>query len=433
LSHTTLRFIDRADAGRQLAAELMHLAPDQPVILGLTRGGIPVAARVAEALGAPLDMLVVSKVGAPGQPELGLGAVAEGGIQVMDLVLGERVGLGPDELPRLMRSQGRVLDERVAALRRTHPRMALDGRVAIVVDDGLATGSTAHAAVRSAYRAGAARVIIAVPVGSPDAVQRMRSVADDVVCLATPHPFVAVGRYYDHFDQVDDAVALGLLPSRSHPLSDEPAEVRIHAGETYLTGDLAVPLTAEQLVIFAHGSGSSRLSPRNRRVAQGLRDGGIATLLLDLLTEDEARDRRAVFDIDLLADRLEATLAWTRMDPRTHHLRLGLFGASTGAAAALVAAARCPDLVGSVVSRGGRPDLARTWLPIVKAPTLLIVGGDDVEVLRLNREALTRLHCPCALEVVPGAGHLFEEPGALDHVMVRARDWFARSLTARAA
>jgi putative phosphoribosyl transferase len=154
---------------------------------------------------------------------------------------------------------------------------------------------------------------------------------------------------------------------------------------------------------------------------------------MDLLTEEEATSRTQVFDIEHLADRLEGALAWTRHHPSTQHLAVALFGASTGAAAALAVAARCPDVVRSVVSRGGRPDLADPWLPRVTAPTLLIVGGDDVEVLRLNREALTRLRCPATLEVIPGATHLFEEPGTLQRAARIARDWFTRTATTRAA
>ncbi len=195
-----------------------------------------------------------------------------------------------------------------------------------------------------------------------------------------------------------------------------------------IAGDLRVPPNAQLLVIFAHGSGSSRHSPRNRAVARVLNDGRIATLLLDLLTpEEDATDAVTAeyrFDIPLLAERLLATIAWAGKSPEVRHLPIGLFGASTGAAAALIAAARSADEVCAVVSRGGRPDLADDALPHVKAPTLLIVGSHDRIVLDLNRRALARLRCPSRLEVVPGATHLFEEPGALDRVAHLAREWF---------
>jgi putative phosphoribosyl transferase len=194
-------------------------------------------------------------------------------------------------------------------------------------------------------------------------------------------------------------------------------------------GDLVVPAEASAIVVFAHGSGSSRRSPRNRQVASALNDAGFATLLFDLLTDDEALDRANVFDIALLGSRLSAAALWLRSQPKAADLPLGYFGASTGAAAALWAATE-PDggRVGAIVSRGGRPDLAADRLPLVQAPTLLIVGGDDQDVLALNRQARARLRCQSDLIVIPGAGHLFEEPGALEQVAVHAATWFARYL-----
>jgi dienelactone hydrolase len=186
------------------------------------------------------------------------------------------------------------------------------------------------------------------------------------------------------------------------------------------------------VVLFAHGSGSSRHSPRNRFVAEALREGALATLLLDLLTPEEeaidARTRQLRFDIALLADRLVGTIDWLAQQPAARGLPVGLFGASTGGGAALVAAAERPDAVGAVVSRGGRPDLAGDALPLVQAPSLLIVGGDDEAVIGLNRRAMARMSAPVTLEIVPGATHLFEEPGALEQVARLARDWFVRYL-----
>jgi len=208
--------------------------------------------------------------------------------------------------------------------------------------------------------------------------------------------------------------------------------VRIPLDGAGVFGDLSVPRGAKGLVLFAHGSGSSRFSPRNRFVARRLQERGLATLLLDLLTAQEEQEDtgtgRYRFDVTLLADRLLRAVAWTANHDDLRGLRVGLFGASTGAAAALRAAAADPEGVAAVVSRGGRPDLAREVLPLVRAPTLLIVGGADEPVLQLNREAFRLLTCEKRLEVVPGAGHLFEEPGALDRVADLAADWFARYL-----
>lgn len=205
--------------------------------------------------------------------------------------------------------------------------------------------------------------------------------------------------------------------------------VKIITGRLTLHGILKVPVEAKGVVAFAHGSGSGRHSPRNQFVANVLQEAGLATLLLDLLVEDEAKDRRKVFDIEMLASRLDLAAGWLRQEDSTHQLRLGYFGASTGAGAALVAAARTPSAISAVVSRGGRPDLAGVFLPRVEAATLLIVGGNDDVVIQLNEEAMSQLHCHKEMVIIPGATHLFEEPGTLEEVARRAREWFLRYLT----
>jgi len=194
-----------------------------------------------------------------------------------------------------------------------------------------------------------------------------------------------------------------------------------------LDGTVGVPPGAQSIVLFAHGSGSSRLSPRNAYVARALREAGIATLLFDLLTPEEAANRANVFDVEFLARRLRDATVWVHHQPSTRTLNIGYFGASTGAAAALVAAAAEPA-VRAIVSRGGRPDLAGAALATVTAPTLLIVGGDDAPVIQLNEQAYAQLRCEKALRVIPGASHLFEEPGALEQVTRLAIDWFSRHL-----
>jgi putative phosphoribosyl transferase len=209
--------------------------------------------------------------------------------------------------------------------------------------------------------------------------------------------------------------------------------VEVHAREATLAGTLTVPPAARGVVVFAHGSGSGRFSPRNRAVAGMLVDAGLATLLMDLLTaEEEAEDVRTArlrFDIGLLAERVISAIDWLGSDASLADLPVGCFGASTGAAAALIAAAERPRRVAAVVSRGGRPDLAGNALPRVKAPTLLIVGGRDIEVIQLNRQAQALLGGESRLEIVPGATHLFEEPGALEQVAALAQEWFLRYLT----
>lgn len=219
----------------------------------------------------------------------------------------------------------------------------------------------------------------------------------------------------------------------------EPGEerpIRIPAGTVALEGDLGMPESARGVVVFAHGSGSSRHSPRNRHVAQVLRKAGLATLLLDLLTkEEEAEDIQTGqlrFDIGRLTRRLTIATDWLTQNADTRNLDVGYFGASTGAAAALVAAVERPGIVAAIVSRGGRPDLAEAALPYVKAPTLLIVGGNDFPVITINRDTLDKLRVAKELVVVPGASHLFEEPGALEEVARLAADWFLSHLNRRA-
>lgn len=217
-------------------------------------------------------------------------------------------------------------------------------------------------------------------------------------------------------------------PARSHGQPQPDTEVTISSGSVTLPGFLDVPVGARGIVIFAHGSGSSRMSPRNRTVARALNAAGIGTLLFDLLMPREEIDRRNVFDIPLLAQRLTLATQWVQLQPELKSLRIGYFGASTGAGAALVAAAGLPGAVEAVVSRGGRPDLAGNALIKVTAPTLLIVGGRDSGVIVLNSQAYDELRCERRMEIVPGATHLFEETGTLETVTRLAIDWFHKHL-----
>ncbi|MHC0430661.1 alpha/beta family hydrolase [Streptomyces sp. O3] len=430
-------FTDRVDAGRRLAEAVRHLAKERPVVLGLPRGGIPVAYEVARELGAPLDVIVVRKLGVPYQPELGFGAIGENGVRVVSDDIVRRCGVASADLAAVEDTEERELRRRVRRYRDGRRRVTFEGRTVIVVDDGIATGATAAAACQVARAQGAAKVVLAVPAAPPDAAYRLSEVADDVVCLTTPVAFGSVGERYRDFAQTSDEEVVALLARAAADGTDGTetevaTEVEVDADGVRLAGDLALPDGARAVVMFAHGSGSSRHSPRNRSVAAALRDAGLGTLLFDLLTPPEEADRANVFDIDTLADRLTGATRWLR---RRLALPIGYFGASTGAAAALRAAADDADTaggaaVGAVVSRGGRPDLAAPRLGDVRAPTLLIVGGRDALVLDLNRAAQAELRCENRLEVVPRATHLFEEPGALDQVADLAREWFTGRLTA---
>jgi putative phosphoribosyl transferase len=434
-------FADRTDAGRRLAPSLAHLRGPDVVVLGLPRGGVPVAAEVARELSAPLDVIVVRKLGVPYQPELALGAVGEGDVVVLNDDVVALSGVRQEELRAIQRRERDQVERRTQRFRAGRPPAALGGRTAIVVDDGIATGATARAACAVVRAAGAARVVLAVPVCSRRTAGQLRGDVDELVVLETPPDFVAVGQAYADFRPVPDEDVVRLLARAGsapgprdaaqggavRPLRDE--DVDVVAGPVRLAGHLTVPERPRGVVVFVHGSGSSRHSPRNRSVARVLNGAGFATLLFDLLTPGEEADRANVFAVELLAERLSRVVTWLRGVPECRDLPLGYLGASTGAGAALWAASAPGDDVAAVVSRGGRPDLAGPRLEAVRAPTLLIVGGRDEVVLRLNEVAAARLRCPHELAVVPGATHLFEEPGALDAAAQLARDWFVTHLT----
>ncbi len=440
LVQSEVRFQDRHEAGRRLAALLGHLREEQPLVVGIPRGGVPVAAEVASALGAPLDVAVVRKIGAPQNPELAIGALAEGGVHVLSERIVRMLGLSGAGLQTLIARAERELREYTRRYRGDREPVELTGRTVIVVDDGLATGSSALAAVRSLRGRGAKRVVLAVPVAAPQSLAALRAEADEVVCVEAPEDLWAVGYWYEDFRATTDQEVAALLARHASPApssEDGPAPAVAAVSARPLTvsvspalsldGDLTLPPRPRGIVVFAHGSGSSRRSPRNRAVARALNDGGFATLLFDLLTAGEESDRANVFDIPLLASRLVAASASLDEESEVGSLPLGYFGASTGAAAALSAAAELGSRVGAVVSRGGRPDLARN-LGAVRAPTLLIVGGADRQVLLLNRAARQQLRCPSELAVIPGATHLFEEPGALEQVSRLAIAWFEANL-----
>jgi putative phosphoribosyl transferase len=489
-------FLNRADAGRQLARRLERFRDSDAVVLGLPRGGVPVAFEVAAALALPLDVIIVRKLGLPFQPEVAMGALGEGGARIIDRPLVAYAGVTSTELQAVQLKERDELDSRVRRLRHGGEGRDLHGRTAIVVDDGIATGATARVACTVARDLGAAHVVLATPVAPVEALDEIVE-ADIIECVSTPPNFFAVGYHYrdfvattdaevqvllaragaeyaeasnsdvDNSDissseladveigdveiSTDDAAEIpppdvdlpGILPTELHlpdfpppdvdllgahfpgamppsaELPDLHAEVSVPVPGAIIEGHLHVPDRASAVVVFAHGSGSGRYSPRNRFVASVLYHAGLGTLLLDL---------HNVFDMELQAERLTATMEWLAARSDTARCSVGLFGASTGAGAALVAAADAGEKVSAVVSRGGRPDLAGLRLREVTAPTLLIVGGADELVLKLNHHARAELRCPSDLIEIGGASHLFEEPGALGEVALRARDWFVQYL-----
>lgn len=438
---SVLHFRDRHAAGLVLAEALRPWAEGVGVVvLGMARGGVAVAAPVAQALGAPLDAFVVRRLGVPGIEEVAFGAIAEGRqAPVLDGVH-RFIGL-PDAVTTPIVARERAeLARRVRRYRGDRPLRDVAGRTVIVVDDGLASGASLRAAGIALRRLGPARLIAAVPVASPNGTADVAAHFDAVVALSTPSPFSTVSAAYEDFAPTEDAEVsrlLGGAPPETDvgvepPPADPEHEVAIPIGDSAsgsLAGDYGGPASPRGLVILAHGGGSSRGSYRNRYLAARLRLAGWATLRLDLLLPAERLadgDGSLRFDVRLISGRLLAATRWCIAGGLPGSHRVVLFGASTGAAAAMGVGAALPGNVAGVMARGGRIDLAPCPLARVRAPTLLVIGDRDVATLRANREAAGHLAGPVSLRVVRGAGHTFDESGALGQVGELVAAWLGR-------
>ena len=414
-------FTDRHEAGKKLAEKLVQYRGADAVVFALPRGGVVVGYDVAKALALPLDSIAVRKIGHPLTPEYAIGVVDEHGATIFNEA--EKRAANPEWLAKEIEAQKNEAQRRSATYRGTRPLYAIAGKTAIIVDDGIATGLTMRLAVRAMKQRSAGKIVVAVPLAPPESLQALKDEgADEIVVLESPSDFLgAIGLHYVQFDQVEDDEVITLLRS-----ADIGENIRVRTGDVVLEGTTTMPHGAKGLVVFVHGSGSSRFSPRNMFVAEVLQKAGIGTLLIDLLTKEEDAVYERRFDIDLLVKRLEAIIGWIKEKKDMKQLPIGLFGASTGAAAALRVAAQMGMAITAIVSRGGRPDLAMDTLPEVTAPTLLIVGGDDTGVIELNEQVFAKLQCEKKLEIVPGATHLFEEPGALENVAQLAQEWFVK-------
>jgi putative phosphoribosyl transferase len=463
-----VKFADRGDAGRRLSQALLHLRDSNVIVLGLPRGGVPVAFEVARALQAPLDVIVVKKLGLPFQPELAMGAVGEGGVVVVDHRLVSDLGVTQEELLAVEKEQRAEIERRVRHFRGDRPRVPIAGRNVLIVDDGLATGATASAACQVARAQGAARVTLAAPVCSSESAKILSEVADEVVCLDKPSPFYAVGQYYKDFAQTSDREVVELLrkraaelthpdasadnsgkapdaelgansnsqeQQRSDPPDDHPKrhrtlfrEVEIRVDNLKLFGTMAVPANARAGVVFALGSGSSHYNPRNGYTADVLNRYDLTTLLFDLLTPEEELVRAKAFDIELLAARLSSITRWLRDRFESPSIPIGYFGSTTGATAALLAASDAEAGVRAVVSQDGHPDLAGGHLGRVRAPTRLISGIRDEASLASSSIASAQLRCEQQLEILTGASHLGQELDALELAAELAAKWFVDHL-----
>lgn len=431
-----MRFSDRAQAGRLLATRLDHLRGQDVVVLAVPRGGVPVGVEVAKALGSPLDIVVVRKLGLPFQPEVAAGAIGEGGVRVLDRRVQRLSGVTKAELATVEREQRHELLRRLRRYRLSPP-VPLKGRTAIVVDDGVATGAAARVACQVARARGAARVIFATPVCAPAAISLLREDADDVVAVTTPPEPDAVGRYYDDFRQISDGEVVRALttpatclPPARRALRQRSIEVPV--GRVRLHGDLAVPEQPIASVIFAQAGASAGHSSRMRHIAAELNRAGVATVLAGLLTREEEFDRAAVSDVNLLGHRLTAVTRWTRDEANQRMLPVGCFGSAHGAAAALRSAADPRSDFCAVVSLSGRLDLVVPWLGRVRPPALLVVGDRDEHGVKQHQRLGPRLRCENRLVVVHGTDARFEEPDALDTVARLAHEWFTGHLVSSA-
>jgi putative phosphoribosyl transferase len=368
-------FDDRADAGRRLALLLGHLAAEEPVVLALPRGGVPVAVEVAAALRAELDVLAVRKLGAPGNREFAIGAIAEGGSVVLDAATAARLGVAQEDLDRVLRREVAELRRRIDRFRQGSAPADLRGRTVVIVDDGLATGLTDLAAVRAARRGGATRIVVAAPVGSREALVLLRREADEVVCHSVPRELLGVGRWYRDFSPVPDREAMALLAEAragSPPAPPRRArDVAVDAGAGLrLPGELAAAIEPWGLAVLADANGGTATPALGRR----LNDAGLTTLMIDLATAGEREEGRMADPATLAGRLLRATRGLAR-EPETRGLPVG-WVAGPGAAEAVLTSAAAPlDEVRAVVVRDGRPGLAEA-LAEVRIPTLLLVEGD---------------------------------------------------------
>ncbi|WP_116248426.1 phosphoribosyltransferase family protein [Nocardiopsis sp. FIRDI 009] len=427
----SLPFTDRSEAGRRLAERVRPLAVRDPLVLALPRGGVPVGAELARLLDADFDVLLVRKVGLPGRPELGVGAISEDGHVTFDDLALARMRVPRQALTETVEAEREELERRRRVYRGDRPTPRIAGRDCVVVDDGVATGGTARAALRMVRQARPAQLVLAVPVAAPEAVAALREEADALVVLSAPDNFHAVGEWYRDFSQLSDGHVTAILAERgrAHPPPDVARGVRIRAGADHLDGDLTMPAALRGAIVLAVGEG--RTDPRWRAIASVLRRSGYATLLLDLVTGAERAARADGVGTGALGERLNAAVTWLRRATDAANEPVGVLGSGTAAPAALVTAADRPRDVGAVVVYGGRIDLAEPALPRVRAPVMVLLESGDSFVRELGEWARGRMGGPTDLRVMPGAEQLLEGGQEWRQVAVETLDWFDRHLAGK--
>jgi len=440
------QFQNRSEAGKLLASKLQKYADNPNVlVLALPRGGVPVAFEIARSLKAPLDVFLVRKLGVPGHEEFAMGAISSCGDRVLNQEIIKALQLSDSLVERVTQHERQEMMRRESLYRQNKPPLQIQGKTVLLVDDGLATGSTMLAAIRAVQSQKAEKIVIAVPVAPPSTYESMKKLGDDTICLLTPEPFYGVGLWYNDFSQTTDDEVVSLLsqaddwnktpvnPAARLTSEDElPAvqTITIPAGSVELHGKLLLHEgDSLGLILLVQGSGHPAQSPQHDLVSRQLYDSGFSTLRFNLLTQDEdaseLKRRHLRFDIPLLTKRLIEATEWVLDELEADDQSIGYYSSSTGTAAVLKAAAVFDQQIKAIVSLSGRPDLAGEALTRITAPTLLLMGGQDISIMDLNVCARSRMRPELVrIELVPQAGHLFEEKGALERAAKLTTNWF---------
>jgi predicted phosphoribosyltransferase/pimeloyl-ACP methyl ester carboxylesterase len=418
-------FRDRRDAGRRLAAAVKARGYERPLVLGIPRGGVPVAAEVARETGGDLGVVVARKLRSPWQPELAIGAVAADGTSYINMDLVRDTGADEEYLAEESRRQAEEARKREEAFD-GHRRGPVAGRDVVVVDDGIATGATAIAAIRSMKAAGARKVVLAVPVGPRDTIHAMRSEADDVICVSVEDDFYAIGQFYEDFSPFEDEQVRTVLDSFAAAAAGaDPVTATVSRDGVRLAVRLAMPAGAGPwpCVVFVHGLGSGKDSPRNVVIAEHLLDAGVATVVFDLSGHGDSSGPGD--GLDAYVEDLAAVCRWAASQPGLDPRRFGIAGSSLGSVVAVEAVKRARVHPATLVLRA--PPVDPGELDGLDVPALVVVGSADPLLAGVEQAVAT---CPAAtLRVVQGAGHLFEEEGALEEALTETVAWFVRILT----